>query len=528
MRKFNITAACSPDVHYMVDLHSRLCDIKGMIDEGQYFVISRARQYGKTTILNALEKFLSSDYIVVSLDFQFLSREDFQDASSFVAAFARELWQIRSCRPYMSNEIQDRLNALRNTQEKRYLLADLFECLSDWCDEAERAVVLMVDEVDSASSNQVFLDFLSQLRGYYIHRDKRPTFQSVILAGVHDIRNLRQKIRPDTEHKHNSPWNIASRFDVDMSFSVKDIAGMLSDYESDCHTGMNISEIAQTLYEYTSGYPVLVSNMCKLMDEEIAGSKRYPTRTDAWTKNGILEAEKRILADRIPLFESMINKLEDDEKLRKLLFSLLFEGRNIPYNPYDASIHLAAVYGFLKNQGGAAAVANRIFETMLCDWFLSQEITESDLSKAGALEKSQFIRSGCLDMELVLRKFVEHFHDLYGDRPEVFLEEDGRRFFLLYLRPIINGAGNYYMEAQTRDQRRTDVIVDYNSEQFILEMKLWHGEEYNARGEKQLLEYLDYYHIQKGYMLSFNFNKNKQIGVKTIRVEGKTIVEAVV
>ena len=165
---------------------------------------------------------------------------------------------------------------------------------------------------------------------------------------------------------------------------------------------------------------------------------------------------------------------------------------------------------------------------MLCDWFLSREITESDLSKAGALEKSQFIRSGCLDMELVLRKFVEHFHDLYGDRPEVFLEEDGRRFFLLYLRPIINGAGNYYMEAQTRDQRRTDVIVDYNSEQFILEMKLWHGEEYNARGEKQLLEYLDYYHIQKGYMLSFNFNKNKQIGVKTIRVEGKTIVEAVV
>lgn len=165
---------------------------------------------------------------------------------------------------------------------------------------------------------------------------------------------------------------------------------------------------------------------------------------------------------------------------------------------------------------------------MLCDWFLSQEITESDLSKAGALEKSQFIRSGYLDMELVLRKFVEHFHDLYGDRPEVFLEEDGRRFFLLYLRPIINGAGNYYMEAQTRDQRRTDVIVDYNSEQFILEMKLWHGEEYNARGEKQLLEYLDYYHIQKGYMLSFNFNKNKQIGVKTIRVEGKTIVEAVV
>ena len=106
MRKFNITAACSPDVHYMVDLHSRLCDIKGMIDDGQYFVINRARQYGKTTTLNALARFLSSDYIVVYLDFQFLSHEDFQDASSFVAAFARELRQLRSCRSYMSSEIQ--------------------------------------------------------------------------------------------------------------------------------------------------------------------------------------------------------------------------------------------------------------------------------------------------------------------------------------------------------------------------------------------------------------------------------------
>jgi len=186
------------------------------------------------------------------------------------------------------------------------------------------------------------------------------------------------------------------------------------------------------------------------------------------------------------------------------------------------------VYGFLKNQEGTAAIANRIFETMLCDWFLSQEITESDISKAGALEKNQFIQSGRLDMELILKKFVEHFNDLYGDRAERFLEEDGRRFFLLYLRPIINGAGNYYIEAQTRDQRRTDVIVDYHGEQFILEMKLLHGEEYNTRGERQLCEYLDYYHIQKGYMLSFNFNKNKQTGVKTIRLEGKVIVEAVV
>lgn len=112
--------------------------------------------------------------------------------------------------------------------------------------------------------------------------------------------------------------------------------------------------------------------------------------------------------------------------------------------------------------------------------------------------------------------------------PQKFVESYGRKFFLLYLKPIINGIGNYYLEAQTRDAGRTDVVVDYRGEQFVVEMKIWRGNEYNERGEKQLAEYLDYYRQEKGYMLSFNFNKKKEIGVKEITIDGKTIVEAVV
>ena len=70
--------------------------------------------------------------------------------------------------------------------------------------------------------------------------------------------------------------------------------------------------------------------------------------------------------------------------------------------------------------------------------------------------------------------------------------------------------------------------MDYLGEKFIIELKIWHGKEYNERGERQLTDYLEYYHKDKGYMLSFNFNKEKEIGVKEITVCGKTIVEAVV
>ena len=59
-------------------------------------------------------------------------------------------------------------------------------------------------------------------------------------------------------------------------------------------------------------------------------------------------------------------------------------------------------------------------------------------------------------------------------------------------------------------------------------MKIWRGQEYNARGEKQLSEYLDAYHVNQGYLISFNFNQKKEIGVHEILLEDKKIIEAVV
>ena len=150
------------------------------------------------------------------------------------------------------------------------------------------------------------------------------------------------------------------------------------------------------------------------------------------------------------------------------------------------------------------------------------------MSIEGARLKNQFIHDGALDMRRILEKFVEYFDDIYGDRDEKFLEADGRRYFMLFLKPIINGTGNYYIEARTRNDEQTDMIIDYLGQQYIIEMKIWHGNAYNERGEKQLSDYLEYYHVDKGYMLSFNFNKNKKIGVKEVVLGEKLLIEAVV
>ncbi|MBR4985391.1 MAG: hypothetical protein IKY83_06610, partial [Proteobacteria bacterium] len=111
---------------------------------------------------------------------------------------------------------------------------------------------------------------------------------------------------------------------------------------------------------------------------------------------------------------------------------------------------------------------------------------------------------------------------------DAFVEKTGRKLFLLYLKPIINGIGNYYIEAQTRDETRTDVIIDYLGHQYIIELKIWRGNAYNERGEAQIAGYLDLYHAKKGYLVSFCFNKNKEPGTKTIQVGDKTVIEAVI
>ncbi|MCD7761406.1 MAG: ATP-binding protein [Clostridiales bacterium] len=527
-RYFNVNGACNPNRHYMVDLTSRLQEIRAMVDRGEYFTINRARQYGKTTTIRALEKFLQADYMVVSLDFQNIESAEFGTGSSFVHALTREINKKIRRMEEVPKGVEAQLAILADRTDQQVRMADLMECFSKWCEQAARPIVLIIDEVDTASNNQVFLDFLAQLRAAYLDRDTIPTFQSVILAGVYDIRNIRRKLRPEEEHKTNSPWNIAADFLVDMSFSVSDIAGMLEEYEADHSTGMNVESMARLLYDYTSGYPYLVSRLCKLLDERISRTERFSGLSAAWTKGGLLEAVKLLVAEKNPLFESLLNKITDYPELRTVVYDLLFTGRAVPYSPWNRSIEVAEMFGFVRNEKGSAVISNRIFESILYNYFMSEEYITSKLYDAGLQEKNQFIAGGHLNVRRILEKFVETFDYLYGDRDEEFLEDTGRRYFLLFLKPIINGVGNSYVEAETRNRERMDVVIDYRGEQFIIEMKIWRGNTYHERGEEQLAAYLDYFHLKKGYMLSFNFNKNKEIGVKEIVLGDRVLVEAVV
>lgn len=517
-----------PEKHYMVDISDRIARIKEYVDQGKYFAINRARQYGKTTTITALRKELESDYVVISLDFQGIGNAGFKTEQTFAQELSRLILGKKRSGLVIPEKIDSELSNYVSRTDNKAKLGELFDTFTEWCIVSNKEIVMIIDEVDTATNNQVFLDFLGLLREGYIRRDSEgvDTFKSVILAGVTDVKHLKSKIRTEDQHKVNSPWNIAADFEVEMSLNADGIARMLEEYKTDCSIEFNTEYLANEIYAYTNGYPYLVSRICQIIDERLVPEK-FEDLQRAWTRDGIDEAVKIILYGNNTLFESLTAKLENYPTLRGILESILMEGTSIPFNNYQEELAQMKMFGFIRDCNGMVVISNRIFETFLYNLFLSDEIMKGNaFVREGGLGKNLFVENGKLNMKLILERFINTYTEIFGPLEDTFKEKDGREQFLLYLKPIINGTGNYYIEAQTRNQTRTDVIVDYLGQRYIIELKIWHGDSYNSAGEEQLTGYLDYFNEKVGYMLSFNFNKNKKQGVRPVQYKDKLIYEA--
>jgi hypothetical protein len=389
---------------------------------------------------------------------------------------------------------------------------------------------LIIDESDEASSNEIFVRFLKMLRDKYLFRNagKDYTFHSVILAGVYDVRNLKQKMilagnyTPSTgESTMNSPWNIAVDFKIDMSFSAKEIETMLVEYEKDYNTGMNISEIAQEIRFYTSGYPYLVSRVCLLIETELDRN---------WTLEGVQEAIKLILDENSTLFDDMIKKIEENQELSDLLFDLTVGKIKYPYNADDPVIKFGLMFGFLTKGEEGLQIHNKIFEIRITNYFVSKLMRRWRENNIAQTSSNGIIKNNIFDMELCLNKFKKHYAEIYTDKDLKFLERDGKLIFLSYLKPLINGNGFYHFESETRDYGRIDLVIDFLKQQFILELKIWYGDSKHEEAYEQLADYLISKNMDCGYLLTFDFRKKGDDSFsenKWIEWDGKRIFDVV-
>ena len=499
MKEFNTEAICIPNLHYMVDISDKIQQIEKLIAHGDYFTINRARQYGKTTMMSALSRKLQNQYLMVRMSFEGVGDTFFKSDYLFVWNFIKRMSKSLK----KANASQELVGVWKNIEDLSKD-DDAFEYLGDkittLCDMSDKEIVLMIDEVDKSSDNQVFLHFLGMLRNKYLDYkdDGDATFKSVILAGVYDIKNMKLKLRPDEEKKYNSPWNVAVDFEVDMSFSPKEIATMLQEYEEDYHTGMDITAMSEEIYKYTNGYPYLVSAICKFIAKSFNA---------VWTKDSVIAAVKHITNNKSPLIDSLIKNYENNLELQTLVDRIVLQGEQFPFTATNPTVDLGITFGLFFEDNGILQIANKIFEIVLYNHIIMKNLLKSVMDTP---VKSQFIDNGKLNIIRILQKFQELMKAEYRQEDEVFLEKQGRLLFLCFINPIINGTGFYYIEPETRNNERMDLVITYGGEEHIIELKIWHGEEYRKKGIAQLEEYLDSRNADRGYLLSFSFLKNKE------------------
>ena len=522
MRRFNVTGICVPNMHYMVDISEKVEKIFQLVDDGYYFTINRGRQYGKTTTIGRLRKRIADDgnYTCISISFQYSTEKMFSGEEGFCQGFLMRIYQALQ----LSNK--NEANLWQDVKVTNFDQLSLF--ITERC--TGRKIVLIIDESDEASNNNLFIQFLKMLRDKYLFRNSGDdyTFHSVILAGVYDIRNLKLKMMLSGKHTPstgesiiNSPWNIAVDFNIDMSFSSKEIETMLIEYENDHHTGMNISQIAQEIRFYTSGYPYLVSRICWLIETELNRN---------WTLVGVQDAIKLILKERSTLFDDLIKKVEDNRVLSNLLYDLAVRRVQYPYNVDNPAMILGIMFGFLASDTEGLHLHNRIFEIRIADYFVSKNLTNWQEKTIINGTVSDIIRNGVFDMERCLTKFKQHYAEIYTGKDLKFLERDGKLIFLTYLKPLINGIGFYHFESQTRDNGKIDLVIDVLNRQFILEMKLWYGESRHEEAYKQLAGYLKTKNTERGYLLTFDFRKQGDAGfseAQWVEYDGKQIFDVV-
>jgi hypothetical protein len=133
-------------------------------------------------------------------------------------------------------------------------------------------------------------------------------------------------------------------------------------------------------------------------------------------------------------------------------------------------------------------------------------------------------------MELCLNKFKKHYSEIYTDKDIKFLEHDGKLIFLTYIKPLLNGGGFYHFEPETRDNGKMDLVIDYLTQQFILEIKIWRGDSKHEDAYEQLANYLTSKNTDSGYLLTFDFRKNEDDNYSEgqwIEWDGKRIFDVV-
>ena len=317
MRFFNTEGPVRPDEHYAIPPLGRgnKDESLRLIQEKRYFVLHAPRQTGKTSTLIALRDLLNSgevgEFRCVNVEVGQVARDDtacgLRSILSSLAASARLLGD-----EFPKQAWPD----IFKQSGPGDALKDL---LIEWCLANPVPLVLLVDEIDSLVGDTL-LSALRQLRAGYTNRP-RAFPHSVVLCGVHDIKDYRVRSSAGELIAGGSPFNIVAKSLRLADFTEAQTHALMRQHTDE--TDQPFTPAARkAVWQQTQGQPWLVNALCASACFDTEAGR---DRSRAIEKEDILAAQESLILSHHTHLDKLVRNLKE-ERVRRVVEPILSGG----------------------------------------------------------------------------------------------------------------------------------------------------------------------------------------------------------
>jgi hypothetical protein len=470
MREFNTSGPNIPVKHYTIQRTDLIEKGLELVKDDKYFTIWAPRQTGKSTYFRQLaEKLERQDYKVAHINFENYKNAPLQSFLSSLTRHLKEQWNF----DYTSETD----------------LSHIFELIQI---QRQGKCVLIIDEVEGINK-EYFGDFLHSIRNAY-HSRQNHCLKSVILVGVSNIVGVISD--------NASPFNITDNLNVPY-FTDGEVFELFGQHEKE--TGQKFEKrVKQKISEITANQPGLVNGFAKKLVEDNPDKKKLTYADYLKVEDWYL----RIAIDKN--FENIHNKAKEE---RHFVERLLFTEDKIPFKIDRPSIKLLHTNGLIKDDGkGFVTFWVPFYKKRLYDAFYPYTNGEQRVISRTIYAPEYFTETGDLKIEKLIDTYKEYVKRR-GFNPHREKDENGNYksikeaaliySFETYIHAFITQTdGKIYREAHT-GLGKSDIIVNVNNKEYLIETKIYYAPKQFADGKKQLAYYCKSLGLNKGVYLVY-------------------------
>jgi hypothetical protein len=469
MHTFNTSGPNIIEEHYTLPRLDWIEKGKDLVHRSRYFTIWAPRQTGKSTYFRLLADALRKE-------------------GYLVCYIGVENYLISSLSAFMSRLVPT-LEEAWDLDLKGLELAEVFHKVEQVRD---KKLVLIIDEVEGINP-EYFGPFLHTIRNAYHTREKHG-LKSVILVGVSNIVGVVKD--------NASPFNIADNLNIPY-FTNDETAELLNQHERE--TGQLFDPSVKKKISYiTANQPGLVNAFANQLVTD------YPDKPII-DYDDYLIVEDWFLTEAIDKnINNIINKAEE---YQDFVETLLFKDINIRFHINRPEIKALFVNGLIaKDADGNVCFRVPLYQKCLYMAFYPYMNGEGQRIGSTINVEDYFDNNGSLIIDRVienykkyaLRRKFRYFREKNKNGKYITLKEATLVYsFETYLTAFLDMVdGKTYIEAQT-GVGRTDLLINVNNEEFVVEAKIYSNIVKFNRGKKQLAQYVKSLSLDSGVYLVF-------------------------